>query len=251
MIEIIPALHILGGRCVSLKKGEPKNCKTYPLTPLEYAQMYENKGFKRIELIDLQGAKTNSPTIFDTLKEIAEKTSLKVTFGGGIKNREALKAALANGAERVICSSIPILQPNVFTYWLECFGGDALIFEADFAENKNTLAVKGWKMKVERDLDELLRGYLQDGLKNLIVKHIGQEGTLEGCSAEECKQIAERFPRLNVMASGGIGSQEDIAKLEEFGIKEAISCRAMIEEKITVNFKEYEDGEKENEQKEQ
>ena len=155
MIEIIPAIDVMNGKCVRLSQGDFSKIKTYSEDPLEVAKRYEDCGVKRVHLIDLQGAKSNSPVIFDILQAIAGKTNLLVEFGGGIKTRNSLRDALENGADRVICGSIAATEPNVFTYWLDCFGSDKIVLGADIKENK--IAIKGWKESTDKTADELIR----------------------------------------------------------------------------------------------
>ena len=233
MIEIIPAIDVMNGKCVRLSQGDFSKIKTYSEDPLEVAKRYEDCGVKRVHLIDLQGAKSNSPVIFDILQAIAGKTNLLVEFGGGIKTRNSLRDALENGADRVICGSIAATEPNVFTYWLDCFGSDKIVLGADIKENK--IAIKGWKESTDKTADELIRLYLQEGLKYAVITDITKDGMLAGPSLKMYRELEGKYPRLNVIASGGISSMQDIEDLNDINVPAAIVGKAIYEGHITLD----------------
>jgi phosphoribosylformimino-5-aminoimidazole carboxamide ribotide isomerase len=238
MIEIIPAIDVMNGKCVRLSQGDFSRIKTYSEDPVEVAKGYEDCGVKRIHLIDLQGAKSNSPVIFDTLLAIASKTNLLIEFGGGIKTRNSLRDALDSGADRVICGSIAATEPNVFTYWLDCFGGEKVVLGADIKENK--IAIKGWKESTDKTADELIRLYLQEGLKYAVVTDISKDGMLAGPSLEMYRELGGKYPRLKIIASGGISSMQDIEDLNDINVPAAIVGKAIYEGHITIEqIREY------------
>lgn len=238
MIEIIPAIDVISGKCVRLSQGDFRKVKVYSENPIEIAKQFEDCGVKRVHLVDLEGAKSSSPVILDLLEDMASKTNLLIEFGGGIKTRNSLKTVLDCGAERVICGSIAAIEPNVFTYWLDCFGGEKVILGADIKENK--IAVKGWKESTNRSVDELVRLYLQEGLKYAVITDISKDGMLAGPSVDLYREIAGKYPRLQVIANGGISSMADIETLNDINVPYAVVGTAIYEGHITFDeIKKY------------
>lgn len=233
MIQIIPSIQLLGGKVVTFPEGNLKKMKSYDIDILDYIQDAEIAGIRRICLLDISGARSNAPQSLDVLKKITSTTRLKVTFGGGIKNRDSLRNALDNGADHLASSSIAVLQPTVFNYWCECYEPNNIIFSADITPDG--LAVKGWKEKSSADLKELLRSMMSEGLKKVILRDVEKEGTLSGANLDMVREIAEAFPKLKIAVRGGISSIEDVDKLEEAGAHCAIIGTAVLEEKLTFN----------------
>ncbi|MCI1779907.1 MAG: 1-(5-phosphoribosyl)-5-[(5-phosphoribosylamino)methylideneamino]imidazole-4-carboxamide isomerase [Bacteroidales bacterium] len=233
MIEIIPAIDIIGGKCVRLSQGDYDKCKVYSEKPVDVAKEFADNGIKKLHLIDLDGAKSNEPQNLDLLNAIVTETGMKVEFGGGLKSKWSIRRAFDNGAEKAICGSIAFTEPTVFSYWLDCFGPDVLTLGADMKDGK--IAVKGWSSYVERNFDEFIKIFLQDGLKNVIITDIDRDGMLEGPSIELYEGISAKFPRLNITASGGVGSMEDIMALDKAGLHSVIVGKAIYEEKIKLS----------------
>lgn len=232
MIEIIPAIDIIKGKCVRLTKGDYNICKTYDYSPVEIAKEFADNGLKWVHVVDLDGAKASNPMNLKVLEEIATKTNIKVEFGGGIKSKQALLDSYNAGAERVICGSLAITQPNVFTYWLNCYGGEKLIFGADMMDGK--LAISGWRDYSNRDIDELLQEYIEEGLKRVIITDISKDGTLKGINIEYYQKYIDKYKRLKVVASGGVSSIDDIINLNKSSIPSVIVGKALYEGRITL-----------------
>ncbi len=244
MINIIPSIYVSEGKCVGIRQCDFKQIKVYSDSPLDVARSYSDGGIKRIELIDLDGTKRNSPGTFDLLHDIVSRTGMKVNFGGGVKSRESIKNARDNGADRVICSTIAATQPNVFSYWIECFGSESMIFGADLKNGK--LAVRGCKREVETPLDELIKAYLVAGLKYVEAADVIRSGMMTGPATDLYTSLSEKYPRITLVAKGGVRSIEDIAALQEKKIYNVAVGTAIAEGHITL--KEIEDfyGRKDN-----
>ncbi len=232
MINIIPSLYVSAGKSVGIKQGDFKQIKVYSDSPLDVAKAYRDGGIRRIELIDLEGTKSNSPVTFDILKDIVTQTGLKVNYGGGIKSRDSIRNAQDNGADKIICSTIAATQPNVFSYWLECFGSETMIFGADLKGEK--LAVRGRKREVETPLDELIRSYLLEGVKFVEVADIERSGMMTGPAIEFYTSLSGRYPRITVIAKGGVRNMEDIIALQEKKIYNVVVGTAIAEGNITM-----------------
>lgn len=231
-IRIIPAIDIIGGKCVRLCQGDYAQCTTYSSSPLDVAMQFEDCGVKLLHLVDLDGAKESAPKNLRILEEIAGKTTLNVEFGGGIKAESSLKSAFDAGAYRVICGSTACNEPLSFVEWLEKYGGEKLVFGADL---KNGIpAVRGWLESGKCGIEELLRLFLQHGLRTSIITDIACDGMLKGPSVQLYKKLGDMFPNLDIIASGGIGNMGDILKLEDIKIKEVIVGKAIYEGRISL-----------------
>lgn len=233
MIEIIPAIDIIDGKCVRLSKGDYSNKKIYNENPLEIALEFEDSGIKRLHLVDLDGAKSNRIINYKVLKLISSKTNLVIDFGGGIKSDEDINIAFDNGASMITGGSIAVKSPETFCRWLDKYGNEKIILGADVKNEK--IAISGWIEKTEIDLYKFLSDYIQKGIRQVICTDIDKDGMLEGTSIDLYKKILSKFPEIKIIASGGVSSISDIESLECSGIKAAIVGKAIYEGKIKLN----------------
>lgn len=238
MIEIIPAIDIIDGKCVRLSQGDYEQKKIYNENPLEVACMFEDAGIKRLHLVDLDGAKANHIVNYKVLELIASKTNLIVDFGGGLKSDEDLRIAFSSGARMITGGSIAVKNPDVFTSWIDKFGSDKIILGADVKDEK--IAVGGWLETSSLDLFPFINSYKQKGISKVICTDISKDGMLQGPSLELYKKIMDKFDDLYLIASGGVSSIEDIEQLNEAGIPAVITGKAIYEGKIQLSdFKRF------------
>lgn len=215
MIELIPAIDIIGGKCVRLTKGN-YDCKTvYNDDPVAQAKEFEAKGFKRLHVVDLDGAKSKHIVNDAVLREITAQTDLTVDFGGGIKSGDDIRKAFDAGASLVTIGSIAVSQPDLFMSWLGEYGADRIILGADARCGK--VSINGWKEDSEEDLLPFLKKYIDAGVKNILCTDISKDGTLQGPATALYKSIMTAYPSIHLIASGGISSNEDINELEQIG----------------------------------
>lgn len=232
MIEIIPAIDIIGGKCVRLSQGDYDQKKVYNENPLEVAKEFEDNGIKRLHLVDLDGAKSSRIINYKVLETIATKTNLIIDFGGGLKSDEDLKIAFESGAEMITGGSIAVKSPEVFSGWLQKYGGDKIILGSDAKDGK--IAVSGWQESTELDLIDFLKDYTAKGVTKTICTDIAKDGMLQGAATELYKKIKAEFPNLFLVASGGVASIKDVDELNEAGIDAVITGKAIYEEKLTL-----------------
>lgn len=232
MIEIIPAIDLIDGKCVRLSQGDYSKCKIYSGNPLEMAQQLEDCGVKMIHIVDLDGAKSSAPINLRVMERIASKTGLKVEFGGGIKSEDSLRNAFDSGAYRVICGSIACKEPEIFIKWLKLYGSGKIVFGADLKDGKP--AVSGWLETGNISLDNLLDKFVSNGLSTTIVTDISKDGMLEGPSFALYSELMEKYANLGIIASGGVRGLGDIVELCKLGVKEVIVGKAIYEERITL-----------------
>lgn len=231
-IIIIPAIDLMDGKCVRLTQGDYGQKKEYSADPAETALHFEDCGIKRLHVVDLDGARAHQPCNLKVLEELASKTSLDIEWGGGIKDESSLKTVLDTGAARAICGSIAADEPEKFTSWLRKYGPSRIILGADIRNGK--IATHGWLKDSGIPIDDLIRRFMQDGLRQMICTDISKDGMLEGPDFSLYTGLKQRWPELDVTLSGGISSMEDIAKAEKLGLHSVITGKAIYEGKITL-----------------
>jgi phosphoribosylformimino-5-aminoimidazole carboxamide ribotide isomerase len=232
MIELIPAIDIIDGKCVRLSQGDYDTKKVYNENPLEVAKEFEAHGIRRLHVVDLDGAKSKHVVNYRTLEMIATRTSLVIDFGGGIKTDEDMLIAFENGAQMVTLGSVAVKNPDLFKKWLGQYGAEKIILGAD-AKNKR-IAVSGWMEESSRELIPFLRDYTKEGIYKVLCTDISKDGMLQGPSIELYKEIMKEFPEMHLIASGGVSCLQDIIALEEAGIPAVVFGKALYEGRITM-----------------
>ena len=233
MIELIPAIDIIDGQCVRLTKGD-YNAKTiYSNSPVEVARHFEQLGFKRLHIVDLDGAKSKHIVNDGVLRDITRHTNLVVDFGGGIKSEEDICKAFDAGAAMVTVGSIAVTEPSLFMAWLDKYGADRLVLGADVRHGK--ISINGWKEDSNIDLSDFLEEYVRHGVKNVLCTEISKDGTLAGPATDLYRSIMERYPQLHLIASGGVSSSADILRLEQAGIPAVVFGKAFYEGRIDIS----------------
>ena len=233
MIEIIPAMDIIDGKCVRLSQGDYGQKKVYNENPTEVAKMFEGVGVRRLHLVDLDGAKAQHIVNYKVLESIATSTSLVVDFGGGLKSDEDLRIAFECGASMVTGGSIAVKNPEVFRSWIEKFGSEKIILGADVKDEK--IAVGGWLETTKAELLPFVKDYRQAGIDKVICTDISKDGMLQGPSVELYEKILAEIPDLYLIASGGVSSMADIERLQEANVPAVITGKAIYEGKIKMD----------------
>ena len=231
MIELIPAIDIIDGKCVRLTKGDYDQ-KTVYGEPLDMALEFERIGFKRLHVVDLDGAKSKHIVNDAVLKTITTGTTLTVDFGGGIKTDEDLEKTFAAGAKMVTVGSIAVTKPELFMGWLEKYDAERIILGADVRHGK--ISINGWKEDSDEDLLPFLKKYIDAGVKNVLCTEISKDGTLAGPAIDLYKRVMDAYPELHLIASGGVSNQADIEALDAAGIPAVVFGKAIYEGKINL-----------------
>lgn len=231
-MDIIPAIDIIDGKCVRLEKGDYTKRTEYFDDPLEVARKFEDAGIKRLHLVDLDGAKTNHVVNLDVINRIASNTSLSIDFGGGVKSDNDIEKVFEAGAEMVTGGSIAVKNPELFEKWLKSYGPEKIILGADVLDGK--IMTGGWQESSTIDLYSFLRYYTQKGVKKVICTDISKDGMLEGPSVELYIKVLEEFPEIELIASGGVSSLDDLIILKDAGLHGAIIGKAYYEGKVTL-----------------
>ena len=231
-IELIPAIDIIEGQCVRLTKGNYDQKTVYRDSPAEVAREFESFGFKRLHVVDLDGAKSKHIVNDAVLNAITSNTSLTVDFGGGIKTDGDIEKAFASGAAMVTVGSIAVTQPELFMGWLEKYGSERMILGADVRHGM--ISINGWKEDSSEELLPFLKKYVEAGVKNVLCTEISKDGTLAGPAIDLYKKVMDAYPQLHLIASGGVSSKEDILALDKAGIPAVVFGKAIYEGKINL-----------------
>lgn len=238
MIELIPAIDIIDGKCVRLSQGDYDTKKIYNENPLEVAKEFEANGIQRLHVVDLDGAKSSHVVNYKVLDAIAGHTSLTIDFGGGIKTDEDLVIAFENGAHMVTLGSVAVKKPELFKKWLHQYGAEKIILGADVKDNR--ISVSGWLEEGPQELMPFLTNYTQEGVSKVLCTDISRDGMLQGPSIELYKQVMQRFPTMHLIASGGVSGVDDIIRLDDAGIPAVVFGKALYEGRITMkNLKRF------------
>ena len=244
MIQIIPAIDIIGGKCVRLTKGDYSRQTTYDSDPVDMVKRYVDSGLTRIHAVDLSGAKAGQPQELNTLEKMALVNGAQIEWGGGIKNETHLHRALNAGAEWIVVGSVAVKNPELFDQWLLAYGGSKMILGADVRDGK--VAVSGWMEESTLSVSDLINRFtvgaphkFDDPLSQVIATEISKDGMLQGPAFELYRTLMEKFPSMLFTASGGISSLADILELNRIGVPRVIVGKAIYEGRVTL--KELED----------
>ena len=238
MIEIIPAIDIIDGKCVRLTQGDYGKQKTYSDNPLEVAKLFEGYGVRRLHVVDLDGAKSSHVVNLRVLELIASHTNLVIDFGGGIKSENDLTLSFNAGASMLTIGSLAVKNPDLVKGWLKDYGAERFIIGADVKDEK--ISINGWKEEGEDTLYPFLERYTSEGVVTVLCTDISRDGMLQGPSLTLYENILKRFPELHLIASGGVGGVDDIRKLNEMGVPAVVFGKAFYEGLIRIEqLKEF------------
>lgn len=232
MIELIPAIDIMNGRCVRLTQGDYDAKTVYSSSPVEMAKTFEAAGIKRLHMVDLDGAKSRHVVNMETLKSVTSSTDLIVDFGGGIKSDDDIEKVFANGATMATIGSVAVTQKDMFERWLNKFGPERIILGADVRDGK--ISINGWRDDTSEDIIDFLEYYVSRGIRNVLCTDISKDGMMSGPSFSLYERILKAFPGINLIASGGVSSIDDIHNLDRTGVPSVVFGKALYEGKIDI-----------------
>lgn len=230
-MKIIPAIDIIEGKCVRLTRGDYNTRKTYRDDPVDVAKEFEDNGIRYLHLVDLDGARSHHIVNYRVLREITTRTSLKVDFGGGLKSDEDLRVAFENGAEQITGGSIAVRQPHIFLEWLTKYGPERIILGAD--SNHRRISTQGWTEQSDWDVVDFVNHYAAKGVQQVICTDIQRDGMLQGAAEDLYREIIAKSG-VKLIASGGVSSMDDLAKLKSVGCDGAIIGKAIYEGSIKL-----------------
>jgi phosphoribosylformimino-5-aminoimidazole carboxamide ribotide isomerase len=231
-MHVIPAIDLIGGKCVRLSQGDYSRKTDYHDDPLEMAKRFEGAGLTRLHLVDLDGTKAKKIVNGDVLKRICSGTQLAVDFGGGIQSQEEIEKAFRLGASQVTGGSIAVKNPSLFEFWLERYGADQIILGADAKDKK--IAVGGWEETTVLELIPFIQEYYHKGVREVICTDVAKDGLLQGPSFELYREILQELPELKLIASGGVSCLKDLEDLQKIGVYGTIVGKAYYEGKVSL-----------------
>lgn len=232
MMELIPAIDLIGGKPVRLTEGDFSRKVTYGDDPLEVAKRFEGAGLQRLHLVDLDGARNGSVVNWQTLETITSGTSLQVDFGGGVKTEEAVQRILDAGASWVTVGSLAVTDPERFSGWLGKYGPEKFFLGADV--RNEMLAIHGWQQTTAVSIMDLIERYKSLGLRYVFCTDISKDGMLAGAATELYQKIMAVHPDVQLVASGGVTTIDDLYALQEAGCFGAIIGKAIYENRISL-----------------
>lgn len=232
MIELIPAIDLIDGKCVRLTKGDYDQKTIYNEDPVSQAMEFQRLGFRRLHIVDLDGAKSKHIVNDAVLKAITQATDLIVDFGGGIKSTEDIEKAFMAGAHMVTIGSVAVTEPELFMGWLRKYGAEKIILGADV--RNGMVSINGWKEDSSEALLPFLEKYVSAGVRNVLCTEISKDGTLAGPATELYRKVMAQYPHLHLIASGGVSCNADIRQLDENGIPAVVFGKAYYEGKIDI-----------------
>ena len=232
MIEIIPAIDIIDGKCVRLSQGDYNRKQVYNENPVEVAKAFEDAGIRRLHVVDLDGAASHHIVNYRVLEKLASQTSLVIDFGGGIQSDKDIDIAFEAGAAMVTGGSVAAKNRKLFVSWVEKYGGDRIILGAD--SKNHQIAVSGWQEATSLAVVPYIANYIQYGVKKVVCTDISKDGMLAGPAVDLYKQILNQIPEVYLIASGGVSCKEDILHLEAAGVPAIIMGKAIYENKISL-----------------
>ena len=232
MIELIPAIDLIDGKCVRLTKGDYDQKTIYNEDPVSQAMEFQSFGFRRLHIVDLDGAKSKHIVNDAVLKAITQDTDLIVDFGGGIKSTEDIEKAFMAGAHMVTIGSVAVTEPELFMGWLRKYGAEKIILGADV--RNGMVSINGWKEDSSEALLPFLEKYVSAGVRNVLCTEISKDGTLAGPATELYRKVMAQYPHLHLIASGGVSCNADIQQLNENGIPAVVFGKAYYEGKIDI-----------------
>jgi phosphoribosylformimino-5-aminoimidazole carboxamide ribotide isomerase len=233
MIEIIPAIDIIDGKCVRLSQGDYDTKKVYHESPVEVAKEFEGAGIKRLHMVDLDGAKQGKIINLKTLETVAAQTKLIIDFGGGIKRTNDVESVLNAGAAFINIGSIAVKQPELVENWIKQFGASKILLGADVKDEN--IMIHGWQQSANINIINYISTYITKAINQIFCTDISKDGLLQGTSIDLYKKILNAFPQLNLIASGGVTSVDDIEQLNAIGCSGVIIGKALYEGKIKLH----------------
>jgi phosphoribosylformimino-5-aminoimidazole carboxamide ribotide isomerase len=231
-MRIIPAIDVIDGKCVRLTQGDYTQKKVYNENPLEIAKAFEGAGLKYLHLVDLDGAKAGGVTNWKVIEEITSKTLLTVDFGGGVKTEEEIQKLLDLGIAQINLGSIAVKRPYRVYEWMEKFGVDKIILSADVKDEQ--VKINGWQDDTAVDIESFIHGFHLQGLRHVTCTDISTDGMLTGPNIELYRKILSLFPNIKLIASGGVGSLQDVQLLDKTAVHGVIIGKAIYENRISL-----------------
>ncbi len=226
-MHVIPAIDLLNGQVVRLKKGDYKEVTVYSDNPVSFVKEFRDAGFSHIHIVDLNGAREGKFVNLPVIESIIEETGVGVQCGGGIRSRLDIKTLLKVGVSRIVSSSMAVQRPDEWLASIDIYGGDTCILGLDIKDGK--MAYGGWEETSDEDALDFLGKMVRLGVRTILCTDVARDGMLTGVNSGLYTEIAKRYPQVNIIASGGVASDEDLRQLAIEGMYGVVIGRAYYE----------------------
>jgi phosphoribosylformimino-5-aminoimidazole carboxamide ribotide isomerase len=234
---LIPAIDLLDGRCVRLLHGDFGQVTHYPLDAAELAKVYAEAGAEWLHVVDLAASRDGADADTTALFGLLGRARQPVQTGGGVRNADDISRRLEAGAARVVVGSLSVTDSRRFIGWLTRFGADSLVAALDIRIDEDGIPwprIHGWTDRGDRDMWQVLDELAAGGLKHLLCTDISRDGALNGPNIELYAEITRRYPDLQLQASGGVGSLDDLRRLKPTGAAGVITGKALLDNRFSV-----------------
>lgn len=234
---LIPSIDLRGGHCVRLLQGEFHAETRYDVDPPQLLARYADAGVRWLHLVDLDGARDGTPGNRDLIRRMASQSRIRIQLGGGLRTRTLADEALAAGVSRVVIGSAAVENPALLREMLAARGPEAVCLAIDVRVDEGgvpRVRTRGWVQEHALSLWELLGSFADTSLRHVLCTDIQRDGALAGPSYTLYEEARRRFPRIAWQASGGISSAQDLARLDAMGLSAAVSGKALLEGRITL-----------------
>lgn len=235
--QLYPAIDVRAGRVVRLHQGDYARETRYEASPLQQACDYATQGARWLHLVDLDAARAGGYTLRPVLAELKASTALQVQTGGGVRSESDVESLLAAGADRVVVGSLAVREPQRVAGWLREFGTERITIALDTKRDgagRWMLPVQGWTQDSQIELATLLDRYVEAGLQHLLCTDIDRDGTLTGPNLTLYSQLQALAPGLQVQASGGVSSLDDVRAVRSAGLSGLVLGKALLEGHFNV-----------------
>jgi phosphoribosylformimino-5-aminoimidazole carboxamide ribotide isomerase len=240
-MKIIPAIDLMNGKVVRLSKGKYDSEIIYNENPVEQAKIFENAGFDKIHIVDLEGSKVGgSPNLLVVKNILQECTNLEIQFGGGVRSFENVKTLFDIGVHQIIIGSVSVTDPNTMKEIANTYDPKKIIIAADISESK--IVIRGWTESTEITLSDHLKNMRALGFNNYLCTDVSKDGMLAGPNVELYKNMSIEFPDVKIIASGGVSCYKDLLQLNELNLYACVVGKSIYENRITLKeLKEFAD----------
>ena len=235
-MEVIPAIDLLGGKVVRLYKGDFNQVTEYPEPPVEVATRYGNAGVESLHIVDLDGAQSGEQKNRRLVQRIAAATDFDIQLGGGIRNEVMLRSWLDAGVSRCVIGSVAVTDAESVKQWFGNFGPDNIVLALDVRLNDDgspLLSTHGWTRASDSTLWQCVDDFSSVGLKHVLCTDISRDGAMSGPNVDLYLDFMQRYPGIQLQASGGVRNMDDLERLRDAGAAAAITGRALLDGKIT------------------
>lgn len=232
MLQLLPAIDLLEGRCVRLRQGNYQDSTVFADDPVEMALRWQAEGAERLHLVDLDGAKAGQVTNWSVLESVVAAADLEVDFGGGVKTEEEVRRIMDTGAAYVTVGSIAVKNEPLLLEWFGRFGAERFLLGADVRNEQ--ISIGGWLEDTSISIFDFLDRFTGHGVRQVFCTDVSKDGRMEGPSIDLYRRILDRFPNLGLIASGGVSSMNDLEALRTLGCSGAILGKAIYEQHISL-----------------